>query len=50
MPGVAGGYIFVRDAVKKALPKDAPSPGKFRVVSADVAPAAEAAPAATVEG
>ena len=60
VPGVVGGYIYVRDAVKKALPKDAPSPGKFRVVSADVAteaapaatiaPAAEAAPAATVEG
>ena len=50
VPGVVGGYIYVRDAVKKALPKDAPSPGKFRVLAADVAPAAEAAPAATVEG
>ena len=50
VPGVVGGYIYIRDAVKKALPKDAPSPGKFRVISADVAPAAEAAPAATVEG
>ncbi len=30
VPGVAGGYIFVRDAVKRALPKDAPLPGKFR--------------------
>jgi large subunit ribosomal protein L3 len=30
VPGVAGGYIFVRDAVKRALPKDAPVPGKFR--------------------
>ena len=44
VPGVNGGYIFVRDAVKKALPKDVPMPGKFR------APVAEAAPAATVEG
>jgi large subunit ribosomal protein L3 len=35
VPGHAGGYIFVRDAVKKALPKEAPLPGKFRVVSAD---------------
>ncbi len=50
VPGVVGGYIFVRDAVKKALHKDAPSPGKFRVITADVASAAEAAPAATVEG
>ena len=31
VPGHAGGYIHVRDAIKKALPKDAPKPGKFRV-------------------
>jgi large subunit ribosomal protein L3 len=31
VPGTAGGWIYVRDAVKKALPKDAPKPGKFRV-------------------
>ena len=31
MPGHAGGWIAVRDAVKKPLPKDAPVPGKFRV-------------------
>ena len=30
VPGVAGGWISVRDAVKRALPKDAPVPGKFR--------------------
>lgn len=30
VPGVAGGWIFVRDAVKRSLPKDAPLPGKFR--------------------
>ncbi|MBL8590408.1 MAG: 50S ribosomal protein L3 [Methylobacteriaceae bacterium] len=34
VPGHAGGWIFVRDAVKKALPKDAPHPGKFRVAGA----------------
>jgi len=34
VPGFAGGYVRVRDAVKKALPKDAPSPGKFRVKEA----------------
>ncbi len=50
VPGVVGGYIYVRDAIKKALPKDAPLPGKYRVASADVASAAEAAPAAAVEG
>ena len=31
VPGAAGGWIFIRDAIKKALPKDAPMPGKFRV-------------------
>ena len=31
VPGNAGGWIAVRDAVKKPLPKDAPAPGKFRV-------------------
>jgi large subunit ribosomal protein L3 len=38
VPGFAGGWITVRDAVKKALPKDAPRPGKFR--TADGAAAA----------
>ena len=33
VPGHAGGWIAVRDAVKKPLPKDAPLPGKFRVHS-----------------
>jgi len=37
VPGHAGGWIYVRDAVKKPLPKEAPQPGKFRV--ADAAPA-----------
>jgi len=32
VPGAKGGWITVRDAIKKALPKDAPQPGKFRVV------------------
>ena len=31
VPGHAGGWIAVRDAIKKPLPKDAPLPGKFRV-------------------
>src|SRR5271163_5307397 len=45
VPGNAGGWIAVRDAVKKPLPKDAPAPGKFRVhpEAAAAAPAAEAA-------
>jgi len=43
VPGPKGGWITVRDAVKKSQPKDLPKPGKFR------APAAEAAAAAPVE-
>ena len=31
VPGSKGGWITVRDAVKKPLPKEAPKPGKFRV-------------------
>src|SRR5213075_2616136 len=31
VPGSKGGWIAVRDAVKKPLPKDAPKPGKFKV-------------------
>ena len=31
VPGVNGGWITVRDAVKKAPPKDLPKPGKFRL-------------------
>ncbi len=30
VPGVKGGYIHIRDAVKRALPDDAPRPGRFR--------------------
>ena len=37
VPGTAGGWIFIRDAIKKALPKDAPKPGKFRVKGAAAA-------------
>ena len=56
VPGVSGGWITVRDAVKKALPKNAPKPGKFRLAeSAEKAPAEKpaeqsAAPAEKTEG
>ncbi len=43
VPGVNGGWIRVKDSVKRPLPKDAPVPGKFKL-----AEAAEAA--APVEG
>ncbi|MCI0466141.1 MAG: 50S ribosomal protein L3 [Beijerinckiaceae bacterium] len=40
VPGTAGSWIYVRDAVKKALPKDAPLPGKYRLAAG--APGSEA--------
>jgi large subunit ribosomal protein L3 len=43
VPGHRGGWIYVRDAVKRALPKDAPQPGKFRVRGGDGGGEAEAA-------
>jgi large subunit ribosomal protein L3 len=39
VPGAKGGWILVRDAVKKKLPEGVPTPGKFR----------KAAPAAAAE-
>ena len=51
VPGDKGGWITVRDAVKKAPPKDLPKPGKFKAPAAaerrrsrtaEAAPAAEA--------
>jgi len=45
VPGSKGGWITVRDAVKKSLPKEAPKPGKFRAPAVDAATAAAAAPA-----
>ena len=46
VPGAKGGWITVRDAVKKALPKEAPKPGKFRLPkpAADAEGAAERTP------
>jgi large subunit ribosomal protein L3 len=46
VPGVKGGWITVRDAVKKKLPDGAPKPGKFRLAEEPAGPAAAAAPAA----
>jgi large subunit ribosomal protein L3 len=52
VPGAKGGWITVRDAVKKKLPKEVPQPGKFRLAedaaTGEAAPA-EAAPAAAPE-
>jgi large subunit ribosomal protein L3 len=35
VPGSKGGWVLVRDAVKKELPKDAPKPGAFKAAGAD---------------
>lgn len=58
VPGAKGGWITVRDAVKKSLPKDAPQPGRFRLRAEEAdekvpeeAPAEEnAAPATDAAG
>jgi len=53
VPGTEGSYVKIRDAVKVALPAEAPRPGGFRKAGeAAAAPAVEAAPApeATQEG
>jgi hypothetical protein len=34
VPGVKGGWITVRDAVKKKLPDGVPKPGKFKLAEA----------------
>jgi large subunit ribosomal protein L3 len=44
VPGAKGGWITMRDAVKKALPKEVPQPGKFRIAEGE-AKAAESAEA-----
>jgi large subunit ribosomal protein L3 len=38
VPGAMGGWILVRDAVKRALPADAPKPGKFRTPTEEPQP------------
>jgi large subunit ribosomal protein L3 len=45
VPGVKGGWITVRDAVKKRLPDGVPKPGKFKL--AEGAPAGKADEAAS---
>jgi large subunit ribosomal protein L3 len=46
VPGAKGGWITIRDAVKKAPHKEAPKPGKFRLAeSAASAPAEKSEPA-----
>ncbi len=49
VPGHRGGYIYVRDAVKRAAPADLPKPGKFKEPKAAEAKSAEAPAAAPAE-
>ena len=53
VPGPEGSYVKVRDAVKRARPAEAPTPGAFRARQTDTAsetPAEASAPTATEEG
>jgi large subunit ribosomal protein L3 len=47
VPGAKGGWILVRDAVKRPLPEGVPMPGAFRKGDAGSAPAAAAPAEAT---
>jgi large subunit ribosomal protein L3 len=47
VPGAKGGWITVRDAVKKNLPEGVPKPGAFRVAGAEAATAAPVAEASS---
>ena len=38
VPGAKGGWIHLRDAVKRKLPDGAPIPGKFRLPEGAAAP------------
>jgi large subunit ribosomal protein L3 len=51
VPGAEGGYVKIRDAIKKALPAGAPKPGGIRKAHAEAAPAAAEveAPVETIE-
>lgn len=50
VPGAKGGWVTVRDAIKKKMPKDLPKPGKFREAAAEAAPATKAeTPAANAD-
>jgi large subunit ribosomal protein L3 len=49
VPGAEGGYVKVRDAIKKAAPAEAPKPGGIRKGQAEAAPAPAAEAEAPVE-
>ncbi len=49
VPGTKGGWVLVRDAVKRSLPKEAPKPGSFRKREGSVGAPSESAGAAQAE-
>ena len=49
VPGTEGSWVKIRDAIKKAAPKDAPRPGAFRKAGEAAAPAEAAAEAPAEE-
>lgn len=50
VPGSAGSWVLIKDAIKKPLPEDAPKPGAFKEPGADAEePVAEEAPAEEVQ-
>ncbi len=51
VPGAKGGWVTLRDAVKKKMPGDLPRPGKFRLTDGgDAAPPADGDKPAAQEG
>ena len=46
VPGSKGGWVLIRDAVKRERHKDAPMPGSFRMPEGSAAAPVEAAPEA----
>ena len=50
VPGTKGGWVLVRDAVKRSLPKEAPKPGSFRARDASLETGTPPPPAATGAG
>jgi large subunit ribosomal protein L3 len=49
VPGAPGGWVLVRDAVKRKLPKGVPFPAALKAAAAAAAPAAAPAPEAAKE-
>ncbi|MBZ0218376.1 MAG: 50S ribosomal protein L3 [Fimbriimonadaceae bacterium] len=49
IPGSKGGWVHLKDAIKKKLPEDVPFPGAFRLANDDKKPAKAAAEEAVTE-